>query len=255
MVVSLCPSRVRSKLIDSDNGWSNRKVARRLAELGLPPCLSTSPCRELFCLPLSGTPCSGNCGKLHWKRSQCSDWLAVNGLLWPEQTISLARLGIESVADLRFWFQYEQEAAMHQLQQAWLAVVASGAAFCPPLANTSGSMSLASLGTPNADRCSNVGNGHANGSSGVCINDSQCNTQETAPKRQRTLSLPAEGARKVLRQTKDGNLICQEYNHGTCTEWCPLGELHVCNGLLRNGRACGLLGHTSETCRNKRRAI
>ena len=67
-------------------------------------------------------------------------------------------------------------------------------------------------------------------------------------------SLPAQGAPKTVKKTKDGKAICQAYNAGHCKGKCPKWELHICNAKLRNGRACGLRGHASKFCKNKRRA-
>ncbi len=59
--------------------------------------------------------------------------------------------------------------------------------------------------------------------------------------------------KNFCRETSDGKRICPAYNRGQCRNWCPKGELHVCSAKLRNGRACGMRGHTISNCRNRKR--
>jgi len=71
-------------------------------------------------------------------------------------------------------------------------------------------------------------------------------TKKPAPKRK-------PGTKHTIDKTKDGKDICRAYNQGGCKSPCPNGRLHVCNAKLKNSRACGLRGHTSKDCRNRRR--
>jgi hypothetical protein len=61
------------------------------------------------------------------------------------------------------------------------------------------------------------------------------------------------GAGKFAPALKSGEQICATYNMGKCKEPCPRGFMHVCNAMLRNGRACGARGHVSSKCENSRR--
>ena len=63
------------------------------------------------------------------------------------------------------------------------------------------------------------------------------------------------GGAHSCRTTKDGKKICQKYNGAGCAEPCPVGELHVCAAMLKNGRACAIRGHKISECRNKKRKL
>ena len=60
------------------------------------------------------------------------------------------------------------------------------------------------------------------------------------------------GTANVKSVTKDGREICEKFNRGQCSDPCPAKRLHVCNAAIKGGRACGLRGHTSGQCRNRR---
>ena len=71
-------------------------------------------------------------------------------------------------------------------------------------------------------------------------------------KRKRTDKRPP-GCKKTMDKRHDGKEICRDFNLGRCKNSCPHGRLHICNALLKNGRACALKGHTLKECRNRRR--
>ena len=102
------PSAVCEKLMELDGGSTNQRRARRFAEIGLPPCF---PTRRLCSDWPASTYAGCGCDKLHWQRTECSDWLAMEGLLWPQQVISLSDVGIQTKADLGAMFLDEAEAA------------------------------------------------------------------------------------------------------------------------------------------------
>ena len=113
------PSAVREKLMELDGGSTEQRRARRLAEIGLPPCFPTRRlCSDWPASTYAG--CGGD--KLHWQRTECSDWLAMEGLLWPQQVMSLSDVDIQTKADLGAMFLDEAEAAEADLSDAWHAV-------------------------------------------------------------------------------------------------------------------------------------
>jgi len=73
-------------------------------------------------------------------------------------------------------------------------------------------------------------------------NDTQPAPRRPAALPQRNSSAPA-AAKRVAELTSSGKEICKLWNLGKCADKCKAGRMHICNFLLKGGKACGATSH------------